>query len=155
MIRRIAALLTVPAILALLALAVFLPADSPATGPVLAAPSATTPSYPPCVTEDGAGQALCMWDAHTMGNGEGSSVLSGDCAPAYVGGYDVSAVCVALYAQPSSEHEYQGATITVPNGADLVGECLSIETSGRLNADVRNELNSEGWSLLECFKASF
>jgi hypothetical protein len=39
-----------------------------------------TPTLPACVTEDGAGQALCLWDAQHMGNGVGTSVISGDCA---------------------------------------------------------------------------
>jgi len=137
MMRRILALLTVPAILALLALAVFLPAESPATAPVFTAPSAA-PTYPACVEEDGYGMALCMWDG----------VLSGDCAPAYVGGYEVSALCVNIHAMPSSEHEYQGATITVPNGADLVGEC--VQEWNTIDPEVAK---AEGFTLENCFKA--
>lgn len=42
-------------------------------------PTATY-TLPACGTEDGAGQALCMWDAQSMGNGQGTTVVSGDCS---------------------------------------------------------------------------
>lgn len=42
---------------------------------------------PVCSNEDGYGIALCTFDG----------VVSGDCAPDYVGGFDVSQQCVALH----------------------------------------------------------
>lgn len=159
MIRKVIAYLAAPILLALVVLSLFTPtAQSNAEPIALPTPSATTPvvdtaphggySLPPCITEDGAGQALCMWDAQTMGNGMGTSVISGDCAPDYVGGEDVSALCVRLYAVPSSEHEYQGATITVPNGAELAQECAQ-----EWNMMDDETAKAEGFTLEECFKA--
>ena len=121
MIRKAIAYGALPLVLVLVVLAWMLPTTVPAT-PVQPAPSAT-PSYPPCVTEDGAGQALCWWDAQTQGNGMGTSVVSGDCAPSVVG-EDTVNMCVVLHGMDSYTYEYQGATVTVPNGADLIGECL-------------------------------
>lgn len=42
---------------------------------------------PVCETEDGFGTALCIFDG----------IVSGDCAPEYVGGFDVSKKCVVLH----------------------------------------------------------
>lgn len=39
---------------------------------------------PPCAEEDGFGVAVCQWDG----------VVSGDCAPEYVGGILESALCI-------------------------------------------------------------
>lgn len=49
------------------------PAESDSERIVWTNPS-PTPTYPVCVTEDGNGQALCMWQGSTR------TVLSGDCA---------------------------------------------------------------------------
>lgn len=49
----------------------------------LAAPGAAD-SLPRCAVEDGAGVAFCSWDG----------VVSGDCAPDFVGGIDTSAICI-------------------------------------------------------------
>lgn len=57
------------------------------------APPDVTPQLAACATEDGAGMALCWWDAHTRGNGRGTSVVSGDCAE------DITRIgwCVKVY----------------------------------------------------------
>lgn len=95
------------------------PAESAPTAIIL--PTAT-PTYPACITEDGAGQALCWWDAQRQGNGEGTSVLSGDCAPSVMG--EASHVCVNLHARDSiTITNEDGSMNTIPNGADLVAEC--------------------------------
>jgi hypothetical protein len=118
------------------------PAESHATAPVLSTPTSANP-YPACITEDGAGQALCMWDAQHSGNGMGISVVSGDCA--YEDGYMVN-VCVTLHSQDSYEvMNEDGSSNTVPNGADLVAECQD-----ELQANKSEWNDSE---LLECFKA--
>lgn len=109
-------------VLVLVVLTWMLPTSAPTATPAQPTPSAT-PSYPPCVTEEGAGQALCWWDAQTQGNGEGTSVVSGDCAPSVVGMDSVN-TCVVVHGMDSYTYEYQGATVTVPNGADLIGECV-------------------------------
>lgn len=85
------------------------------------APAVTTPTLPACVTEDGAGQALCTWDAQRQGNGQGTSVVSGDCA------YDdamLRGICASLHMRDSEIITYSdGSMNTIPNGVDLVGEC--------------------------------
>jgi hypothetical protein len=63
--RRMMVLLSL-ATLALILVTVLLPAQSPSTAPVLLAPSAT-PTLAMCITEDGAGQAVCWWDAQAQG----------------------------------------------------------------------------------------
>lgn len=106
-----------------------------------------TPTYPACIAEDGAGMALCTWDAHTMGNGQGTSVISGDCAPAIMG-EAASAECVITHKQPSMTETYQGAITEWPSGPDLVAECID-ENNG-MNESEKAE---NGFSLIECFKA--
>lgn len=133
-------------IAAIVALAWLTPAESNAPAVFIPAPSAT-PTYPACLTEDGAGQALCYWDAQSQGNGQGTSVLSGDCAPDIMG-EAASAECVMTHAQPSVTETYQGAVTEWPNGADLVAECID-ENRGMTNA----EKAENGFSLIECFKA--
>lgn len=122
MIRRIATLLALPLMLMIwVLLTVGTPTSHRVTNAPKPVPSA--PVYPACVTEDGAGQALCMWDAQTQGNGQGTSVVSGDCAPSVVD-VDSVALCVMLHSKPSMEIMGQDGSInTVPNGADLVAEC--------------------------------
>lgn len=85
---------------------------------------APTPTMAACATEDGAGQALCYWNAQEQGNGYGESVVSGDCAPDVMGN-EASALCVRLYAQGSSEVvNADGSINSIPNGADLARECI-------------------------------
>lgn len=79
-------------------------------------------TMPACTTEDGAGMALCTWDAQKQGNGQGESVISGDCASSIMG--DASEVCVALHARASMTiPNSDGSSNTIPNGADLIAEC--------------------------------
>lgn len=121
MIRRIATLVALPLLLMVVVLAVFLPSERHADTVVLPTPSAT-PTLPACVTEDGAGQALCWWDAQAQGNGMGTSVVSGDCAPSVMG--EASDACVNLHARESREEVHADGSInSIPNGADLIGEC--------------------------------
>lgn len=99
------------------------PAESHATPMTTATPS-TGIGLPDCLTEDGAGQALCVWDGTRMGNGVGALIISGDCAPDYVGGQDASLVCRTLHARKAYEITNPDGSINgVPNGADLVQEC--------------------------------
>lgn len=106
-------------------------------------------SLPTCTTEDGAGQALCWWDAQRQGNGQGNSVVSGDCAPSIMGDQATSSLCVNLHSRDSETVDNgDGSSHTVPNGPDLIAECLDID-SLMSNADKV----SEGWSIRECIKA--
>lgn len=124
------------------------PSESHATAIILPTPSAT-PTLPDCVTEDGAGMALCTWDAQRMGNGIGESVISGDCAPDYVGGQAVSDLCVNLFNRDSiTLHNEDGSSNTIPNGADLVAECTE-----EWNMMDEEQAKAEGFTLEECFKA--
>lgn len=143
MIRSLARYAVIPVLLILIAVTGWImPSQTPTTAIILPAPSAT-PSLPVCVTEDGAGQALCTWDAHAQGNGYGEDVISGDCA------YEDSTtreLCVTLHGQASYTTEGQnGASNTVPNGVDLVGECQE-----ELQVGKSEWLDSE---LQECFSA--
>ena len=104
---------------------------------VTVAPIAVT--LPPCENEGGSGQMMCMWDASESGNGEGTDAIGGDCSIMTLGSMEASALCVRLYA--------------MPNGAASVGECAAIAFQGSQDEAVRNELDNEGWSMTECFKA--
>jgi uncharacterized protein YgiB involved in biofilm formation len=122
--RRLITCLAI-ATLAALALYIYQPATaSPVSKPVTlvtVAPSAT-PTLADCEAEDGYGVALCMWDG----------VVSGNCAPSYVGSNKVSAECVALMKRD-------------PEG---VNEC--VETYNTIDT---NEAKKEGWTFEECLKA--
>ena len=84
---------------------------------------APTVTLPMCDTEDGAGMALCWWDAQRQGNGQGTSVVSGDCAPSIMDEV-TSQWCVLLHERPSLVmHNEDGSSNTIPNGADLIAEC--------------------------------
>lgn len=133
------------------------PVQTISTAPAMASPTptmGTEQSLPLCETEDGAGMALCWWDADTMGNGEGTSVVSGDCAIDYTGSVIASALCRELHEQASYTYASGEDTITVPNGIDLVGECnyelalLQVETGND-----RQIVFDDGFSVLECYKA--
>lgn len=50
---------------------------------------------PACADEDGFGVSLCVWDG----------VISGDCAPDYVGGFEVSQQCMTLHNKNPKEVE--------------------------------------------------
>lgn len=136
------------------------PAESRATSLSPATPTSPTidgstgrsepvSTLPACIEEDGAGMALCYWDAEHMGNGMGMSVISGDCAPDYVGGQDVSDLCVRLYAMASREVDNgDGSSHTIPNGADRAQEC--VETNNVMEDEVKE---SEEFILKNCFEA--
>lgn len=141
-------------IAAILALAWLTPSQSH-TEPVFTPAPSATPSLPSCLTEDGAGMALCTWDAQTQGNGQGASVISGDCAPAVMDGDTeaqrdaASVACRKLHVQPSTETTYADGTVaTWPNGADLVAECAD-ENRGMTN----EEKAENGFTLIGCFMA--
>lgn len=59
----------------------------PLAGNAKASPTNEFTPLPACAVEDGNGVALCTWDG----------VVSGDCAPDYVGSFEVSKECVALH----------------------------------------------------------
>lgn len=103
-----------------------------------ASPVKPEASLPACVVEDGNGVPLCVWNG----------VISGDCAPDYVGGFDVMELCLELYRQPASEHEYQGATVSLPKGSELAQECAE-----EYNVMDGEEMRESGFSLKECFLA--
>jgi hypothetical protein len=133
---------------ACLAIAWFAPSHSPADRPIYTAPTTEVP-LPSCVTEDGAGQALCMWDAQSQGNGQGTSIISGDCAPAYVGSQQASDVCVRLHSLPSTHTVNEdGSEVTMPNGADLVAECNEENTRMTIA-----EKNANEFDVIDCFNA--
>lgn len=155
-------LLLIPAaLLALLALPALAythnPSESHATAIVLPTPTATMDapispvtealSLPTCAEEDGAGMALCYWDAQKQGNGMGTSVVSGDCAPDIMGA-EASALCVNLHSRASvTVQNADGSSNTIPNGADLVGECLydwdgEDSTKAELSDCIKAQMNS-------------
>lgn len=109
-------------------------------------------SLPTCETEDGAGMALCWWDAQTMGNGMGTSVVSGDCAPDYVGGMDISALCVKLHHQSAQTYVYDDGVRTI-TGADEVASCIEIHEEAIGDERLADELKAQGWDLAHCFEA--
>lgn len=136
-------------VLATLALITFRPSESHVE-PVFTPTPSASPTLPACAAEDGAGQALCYWDGATMGNGKGRAIISGDCAPEYVGGETASAECVATHTMPSTKRtNADGSVVTIPNGADLVAECNDINNQ-IIQGIAKTE---EGWSLIECYKA--
>lgn len=59
----------------------------PLASKAFAMPTTPDAPLPACVVEDGNGMPLCTWDG----------VISGDCAPDYVGGFEISKECVALH----------------------------------------------------------
>lgn len=129
-------------------LAWFTPSQSH-TEPVFTPTPTVSPTLPACVEEDGSGQALCYWDAQVQGNGLGTSVVSGDCAPDVVGGDKVSALCVKAYARKSHTiTNDDGSMNTIPNGADLVREC------GEYNSEMTySEKLENGWTMENCIEA--
>lgn len=111
------------------------------------APSPTN-TLPACAVEDGSGQALCMWDAQEQGNGRGTSVVSGDCAPSVMG--EDSALCVQVHARDSVVvGNGDGSSHIIPNGADIVGECATIAQQ----REAMHILDSDGWTMRECLSA--
>ncbi|KAI4218791.1 MAG: hypothetical protein L6R40_008751, partial [Gallowayella cf. fulva] len=100
--------------------------ESAPTGPVYTAPTSPM-TYPACASEDGAGMVLCTWQADSMGNGEGTSITSGDCAT-YVG--YTQELCINTHAMG------QG-------GADTVQNCNDILNSNSYE---------NNWTIDECFK---
>lgn len=150
MIRKATYLLTVIT-LAALALLTIRP-----TAPVTSiSRTATTPSLPVCTYEDGSGQALCYWDAQAQGNGQGTDVVSGECAIGSTGidNEDISALCARVWdiAAYTNEVSDDGATDTW-NGPDMVRECTSIEFEAMQDADIRESLNDDEWNMTECLK---
>jgi hypothetical protein len=137
MIRKAATLIL--ALVISLTVALYLSPSQTSTAPAILLPTPTA-TLPVCVTEDGAGMALCTWDAQTQGNGQGTSVVSGDCAPSVMG--EASALCVNLHSRASvTVPNEDGSSNTIPNGADLVGECT-------------DEFD-KGMERQECIKAQF
>jgi hypothetical protein len=66
-----------------------------------------------------------------------------------VGGDDVSLLCVNLFSRDSVQVDNgDGSSHTIPNGADLVAEC--VETWNMMDDETAE---AEGFTLEECFKA--
>lgn len=129
---------------AILALMTIHPMTTPQVGERIATPVAVTTTapiatLPPCEYEDGSGQALCVWDADTMGNGMGMDAIGGECVMGSVGidSESVSALCVKLWSIDS----------------DSVQECTDIEFEASQSKAMRKALNVKGWNVSECFKA--
>lgn len=59
----------------------------PLAGNAKASPAKDGSPLPVCSEEDGYGVSLCVWDG----------IVSGDCAPEFVGGFDISKECVVLH----------------------------------------------------------
>lgn len=59
----------------------------PLTTKANAFPVAAEAPLPACQSEDGFGVPLCVWDG----------IISGDCAPEFVGGFEISKKCVVLH----------------------------------------------------------
>lgn len=132
MFRRIAYLLPILATLAI-AFAWLAPAESAPNNINIPTPTAP-PTLPACTSEDGSGQALCYWDADTQGNGLGQDVISGDCAPEYVGSNAISEMCLSLYGNGQ-------------NGIDAAREC--VETNNTISDSNRAKRE---WTIANCFK---
>lgn len=77
--------------------------ESHAHGSVLNPMGGPLANLPLCGTEDGSGMALCVWQGEVQGNGEGSTIISGDCAPTYVGSDSLMRMCVRLYESNSGD----------------------------------------------------
>jgi hypothetical protein len=106
-----------------------------AVQPTTYTPMATpTYSLPLCENEDGSGQPLCVWDATYQGDGEGNTIIAGDCSVDTVGDKATSDMCLKAYASH--------------NGAERVDECLTIEWEISTGEAKREN----GWTLAECFK---
>ena len=134
--RKLAILLP-SALLALFLYVHAMPAESPVDAPVAVAPSAT-PALPPSASEDGAGMALCWWDATLVipgrSNGKGTSMVSGDCALDITKDERTQSKCINLH------HNGQ-------EGIDSVAECNDIENRITEGMDKREE----GWTLYDCY----
>lgn len=91
-------------------------------GQTLITPTATVPSLPSCTHEDGSGQALCVWDADTQGNGMGTDAVSGECA---IGTDAENALCVKLWERNARTYDANGSMVGVADGRVLVSECTS------------------------------
>jgi hypothetical protein len=109
---------------------------------------------PACTYEDGSGQALCMWDASEQGNGMGTDVIAGDCSIGTVGTYEASNACLTLWGMDVRfSYGQDGSISETHKGSELVDDCLTIEWEASNDKAIREQLNSEGWNLAECFKA--
>lgn len=114
----------------------------------------SAPSLPMCTYEDGSGQALCMWDASELGNGEGTDVIAGDCSLGTVGSIEASNECLTLWAMGErTTYLADGAVSVTSKGSVLVDECLTIEFEASQDKAIREALSNDGWNLTECFKA--
>jgi hypothetical protein len=117
-----------------------------ASTPVVNAPTPTpsaTPVLPVCGAEDGAGMALCTWQG----------IVSGDCAPSVVGSEYTSRVCVQVHTLGTITQTNPDGATTTAYGPDMVGECVEIMQSGRMDSDTLTILEGEGWTILKCLRA--
>lgn len=119
--------------------------SQPSTGSITYVPHApsATPTMAQCATEDGAGQALCMWQG----------TVSGDCAPSVMGDSYTSGVCVQVHSMGEVQWTNPDGSTGTTYGPDMVGECVSIMQDGRMDKDAQTILDNEGWTILECLRA--
>lgn len=92
--------------------------ESDAHGTVTSPLGGPLGNLPLCATEAGEGQALCVWEAGNQGNGEGRTIISGDCAPSYVGDDATMRMCISLYEM--SQYDVQECNDEfIPNTVEL------------------------------------
>lgn len=126
----------------------------PISGPMPVSVHTDSAPMPACEHEDGSGQALCMWDAQTQGNGMGTDVVAGDCSIGTVHTVEASNACLTLWGMDVRfSYGEDGSMSETHKGSVLVADCLDIEWQATMDNAIREELNSEGWNLAECFKA--
>lgn|SRR6187551_1013670 len=126
----------------LVAYALSTAASTPVTNAPTPTPSAS-PYVPECAAEDGAGQALCMWQG----------TVSGDCAPSVVGDAYVSSVCVRVHSLGMVHTTNPDGGSSTSYGPDMVSECIDIQQQGIMDSDTLTILEGEGWTILQCFRA--
>jgi hypothetical protein len=95
-----------------------------------------------------------MWDASELGNGMGTDVTAGDCSLGTVGSVDASNACLTLWDMDVRvSYGTDGSMSETAKGSVLVDDCLTIEWEATQDNAIREQLNSEGWNLAECFRA--
>jgi hypothetical protein len=153
MLRKISypVLILVGALIALLTIHPATPVHTAVSLPTAStsATPAATPTLPACESEDGSGQALCMWDASESGNGEGTDAVGGECAMGSVGitTKALSALCVRVWSIPAYTRGNDSW-----NGKGMVSECTDIEWERQSDKESASILKEDGWTLEECLK---
>lgn len=140
-----------PVALAMLlgSLVLLMPAQSHSPTVEPSAPIASAPvALPECMTEPGEGMALCTYA------GSYGDIVSGDCAPDYVGSAEASEACVILHGVPATTVTHEdGSQSIMPDGKALIDECMQIQMVAEADVDAATELHNDGWTVTECFLA--